>query len=34
VPRIDVAAAVADIDRRDYEQPLPMERIIAIVSPS
>ena len=34
VPRIDVAAAVADIDRRDYEQPLPMERIVAIVSPS
>jgi D-arabinan exo alpha-(1,3)/(1,5)-arabinofuranosidase (non-reducing end) len=34
VPRIDVAAAVADVDRRDYEQPLPMEQAVAIVSPS
>jgi hypothetical protein len=26
VPRLDVAAALADIGRRPYEQPLPMER--------
>ena len=29
VPRIDVAAATADLERRDYEVPHPMERMFA-----
>jgi hypothetical protein len=28
VPRLDVAAALADIDRRPYETALPMERLL------
>jgi hypothetical protein len=32
VPRVDVAAAIADIERREYEQPLPMERLVGMVS--
>jgi len=27
VPPLDVAAALADVERRDYEQPLPMEHL-------
>lgn len=29
VPRVDVAAALTDIARRDHEQPLPMERLLS-----
>jgi hypothetical protein len=32
VSRVDVAAALADIERRPYEQPLPMERLVGMVS--
>ena len=34
VPRLDVDAALADIERRDYEQPLPQEQLSAAVDPS
>jgi hypothetical protein len=34
VPRVDVGVAVADIERRDYEEPLPMERLVGMVSGS
>ena len=34
VPRLDVDAALADIERRDYEQPLPQERLSAVVDPA
>jgi Protein of unknown function (DUF2961) len=33
VTRLDVAAAVADIGRRPYEQPLPMEAMMAAINP-
>jgi hypothetical protein len=33
VPPLDVAAALADIERRPYEQPLPMEHLASAVSP-
>jgi D-arabinan exo alpha-(1,3)/(1,5)-arabinofuranosidase (non-reducing end) len=33
VPPLDVAAALADIERRPYEQPLPMEHLATAVSP-
>jgi hypothetical protein len=29
VPRVDISAALADIERRDYEVPLPMERFLS-----
>ena len=32
VPRVDVAAALADIERREYEQPLPMEPLVGMAS--
>jgi hypothetical protein len=32
VPPLDVAAALADIERRPYEQPLPMEHLATSVS--
>jgi len=31
VPRVDVAAAVADLERRDYERPHPFERVAALI---
>lgn len=34
VPRLDVALALADIERRDYEPSLAMEGLAAMVSPS
>ena len=34
VPRLDVDAALADIERRDYEQPLPQEQLSHVVDPS
>ena len=34
VPRLDVDAALADIERRDYEEPLPQERLSAVVDPA
>ena len=34
VPPLDVAAALADIERRDYEQPLPMEHLAGATSPA
>jgi hypothetical protein len=33
VPRLSVDAALADIERRDYEQPLPQEQLSAVVDP-
>jgi len=32
VPRVDDAAALADIERREYEQPLPMEPLVGMAS--
>jgi hypothetical protein len=34
VPRVDLAGALADIQRRSYEQPLLMERLLGVVSGS
>ena len=34
VPRPDIAAALADIGRRPYEQPGPMEAVVAMFAPS
>ena len=34
VPRLDVDAALADIERRDYEEPLPQEQLSAVVDPA
>ncbi len=34
VPRVDLAAVLADIDRRDYETPNPHENLGATVDPS
>ena len=34
VPRLDVDAALADIARMDFEQPLPQEQLSAVVDPS
>jgi hypothetical protein len=34
VPRVEIDAVLADIERRDYEQPLPQERLSAVVDPS
>jgi hypothetical protein len=34
VPPLDLDAALADIERRDYEQPLPQESLQAVVDPS
>ena len=34
VPRLAVDAALADIERRDYEEPLPQERLSAVVDPA
>ncbi len=31
VPRVDVAAAVADLERRPYERPHPFERVAALI---
>jgi hypothetical protein len=33
VPRLDVDATLADIERRDYEQPLPQEQLMGAVDP-
>jgi hypothetical protein len=33
VPRVDVTAAVADIERRPYEQPHPFELMAGITAP-
>jgi D-arabinan exo alpha-(1,3)/(1,5)-arabinofuranosidase (non-reducing end) len=30
VPRLDLGAALADIGRKDYEEPLPMERFLSV----
>jgi hypothetical protein len=32
VPRVDVAAAIADIGRRPYERPHPMEAVVAVIN--
>jgi hypothetical protein len=34
VPRLDIAAALADIARREHEQPSPFEPMLAMMSPS
>jgi hypothetical protein len=34
VPRLDLGAALADIDRRDYESPSPQEQLSAVTDPS
>jgi hypothetical protein len=34
VPRLALDAALADIERRDYEEPLPQERLSAVVDPA
>lgn len=32
VPRLDVAAAITDIDRQEYEQPNPIETMLATIN--
>jgi hypothetical protein len=34
VPRVDTDVALADIERRPYEQPLPQETLSAVIDPS
>lgn len=34
VPRLDLEAALADIERRDFERPLPQEQLSAVIDPS
>ena len=34
VPRLDLPAALADIERRDYESPSPTEQLNSVVDPS
>jgi hypothetical protein len=34
VPRVDLGAVLADIERREYEHPLPQEQLSAVVDPS